>query len=402
MDIRVIKSDEQHQHFLEEVGRLAGQDPDPSSDEGARLELLAKLVEDYEKAKYPFAKPDPVDAIIYRMEQQDLRQKDIAALLGGKSRASEILSRKRSLTLPMIRALSDELGIPASILIQEPSNTAAAGVTEAEASYLNEDVDLIVKRGWTHDQQGAFSMLQRVMASHVGSPAFLKHTITFGCNQKTHLTNVWLWLARVRDMADEREAVHERFNRAELTDDLLHYVARLSWMDNGPVAAIKFLEDRGIAVVIEPHLPKTHLDGAATLSCAGTPVIGLTVREDRLDNFWFTLIHELVHAQRHLNKDGLRAIVDGDIEEVIENEGIEKEANDVAAEILIPRSSWKRSRAYLKPSRTAIVELATQLQINPAIVAGRVRRERKKYSFFSNLVGYRRVRAMFPGIKWGK
>jgi HTH-type transcriptional regulator/antitoxin HigA len=387
---------------LEEVGRLAGQDPDPSSDEGARLELLAKLVEDYEKAKYPFAKPDPVDAIIYRMEQQDLRQKDIAALLGGKSRASEILSRKRSLTLPMIRALSDELGIPASILIQEPSNTTAAGVTEAEASYLNEDVDLIVKRGWTQDQQGAFSMLQRVMASHVGSPAFLKHTITFGCNQKTHLTNVWLWLARVRDMADERKAVHERFNRAELTDDLLHYVARLSWMDDGPTAAIKFLEDRGIAVVIEPHLPKTHLDGAATLSCAGTPVIGLTVREDRLDNFWFTLIHELVHAQRHLNKDGLRAIVDGDIEEVIENEGIEKEANDVAAEILIPRSSWKRSRAYLKPSSTAIVDLARQLQINPAIVAGRVRRERKKYSFFSNLVGYRSVRTMFPAIKWGK
>jgi HTH-type transcriptional regulator/antitoxin HigA len=68
-----------------------------------------------------------VDAIIYRMEQQDLRQKDIAALLGGKSRASEILSRKRSLTLPMIRALS-ELGIPASILIQEPSNPTAAGM----------------------------------------------------------------------------------------------------------------------------------------------------------------------------------------------------------------------------------------------------------------------------------
>jgi HTH-type transcriptional regulator/antitoxin HigA len=88
-------------------------------------------------------------------------------------------------------------------------------------------------------------------------------------------------------------------------------------------------------------------------------------------------------------------------EKVIENEGIEKEANDVAAEILIPRSSWKRSRAYLKPSATAIIDLATQLQINPAIVAGRVRRERKKYSLFSNLVGYRAIRALFPGVKWG-
>lgn len=402
MDIRVIKSDEEHQRFLEEVGRLAGQDPDPSSEDGARLELLAKLVEDYERIKYPFAKPDPVDAIIYRMEQQDLRQKDIAALLGGKSRASEILSRKRSLTLPMIRALSDKLGIPASILIQEANSSDAAGVAEPVGNYSDVDAELIVKRGWTNDRQSAFSMLQRVMSSHVGSPAFLKHTITFGCNRQTHLTNVWLWLARVRDVADERKAVHARFDRADLTDDLLHYVARLSWMDDGPTAAIKFLEERGIVVVIEPHLPKTHLDGAATLSSTGTPVIGLTVREDRLDNFWFTLIHELVHAQRHLNKDGLRAIVDGDIEAVVENEGIEKEANDVAAEILIPRSHWKRSRAYVKPSATAIIDLATQLQINPAIVAGRVRRERKKYSFFSNLVGYRTVRAMFPGVKWGK
>jgi len=87
---------------------------------------------------------------------------------------------------------------------------------------------------------------------------------------------------------------------------------------------------------------------------------------------------------------------------VFENEGIEKEANDVAAEILIPRSSWKRSRAYLKPSSTAILDLATQLQINPAIVAGRVRRERKKYSFFSHLVGYRTVRALFPQVNWDK
>jgi HTH-type transcriptional regulator / antitoxin HigA len=386
MDIRIIKSDEQHQHFLQEVAKLAGQDPDPGSEEGARLELLAKLVEDYEKIKFPFAKPDPVDAIIYRMDQQDLRQKDIAALLGGKSRASEILSRKRSLTLPMIRALSDKLGIPVSILIQEAGTPDMVGVSESAAGYSDVDAELILKRGWTDDRHGAFSML---------------HTITFGCNRQTHLTNVWLWLARVRDVADARQAVHARFNRAALTDDLLHYVARLSWMEDGPLAAIKFLEERGIAVVIEPHLPRTHLDGAATLSCAGTPVIGLTVREDRLDNFWFTLIHELVHAQRHLDKDGLRAIVDGDIEKVIENEGIEKEANDVAAEILIPRSSWKRSRAYLKPSATALIELATQLQINPAIVAGRVRRERKKYSLFSNLVGYRAVRALFPGLKWG-
>jgi HTH-type transcriptional regulator/antitoxin HigA len=67
-----------------------------------------------------FRKPDPVDAILFRMEQQGLRQKDIAPLLGGKNRASEILSRKRLLTLPMIRALYEKLDIPPALLIREP------------------------------------------------------------------------------------------------------------------------------------------------------------------------------------------------------------------------------------------------------------------------------------------
>ena len=93
---RVIKTDEQHLEFLAEVERLAILDPDPDSPQGLRLELLAMLVENYEKVRYAFSKPDPVEALVFRMEQQGLRQKDIAPLLGGKNRASEVLSRKRA------------------------------------------------------------------------------------------------------------------------------------------------------------------------------------------------------------------------------------------------------------------------------------------------------------------
>jgi HTH-type transcriptional regulator/antitoxin HigA len=400
MDIGIIKTDDQYRHYLAEVERLAGHDPEPRSVEGSRLELLAKLVEDYEKGLFPFAKPDPIDAIVFRMEQQDLRQKDIAELLGGKNRASEVLSRKRPLTLPMIRALSERLAIPAGLLIQEIETPPVA--TRELFSTIDSEVpvDLIVSRGWSNSEAGAVSMWQRLIAGRPGSPAFLKHTMTFGRNRSTNLTNVWLWLARVRDVADSREAVHARFNRSELNDELLRYVARLSWMPDGPRSAMQFLEDRGIAVVIEPHLPATHLDGAAMLSQSGTPVIGLTLREDRLDNFWFTLLHELVHAQRHLDAEGYRAIADEKIERQEEEEGIEKEANDTAAEILIPRAYWKRSRAYLKPSTDSIQELARQLQIHPAIVAGRVRRERKNYSQFSSIVGHHLARAQFPGVRW--
>ena len=120
MDIRIIKTRQQFRRYLEEVDRLVALDPDPRTAEGARLELLAKLVEDYEKEHFTFGKPDPVEAILFRMEQQGLRQTDLAAIVGGKNRASEILSRKRPLTLAMIRALHEKLGIPSELLIQEP------------------------------------------------------------------------------------------------------------------------------------------------------------------------------------------------------------------------------------------------------------------------------------------
>ncbi len=121
MELRIIKTEEQFHRYLDEARRLAGRDPDPQTPQGARLELLAKLVEDYEKERFKFRKPDPVEAILFRMQEQGLRQKDIAAIVGGRNRASEVLSRKRPLTLAMIRALHEKLGIPSELLIRQPS-----------------------------------------------------------------------------------------------------------------------------------------------------------------------------------------------------------------------------------------------------------------------------------------
>ena len=121
MIIRIIKTKAQHKAALDEVTRLTLLDPAPESSDGLRLELLAKLVEDYESSRFMFAKPDPIDAILFRMEERGLLQKDIASALGGKNRASEVLARKRPLTLPMIRALHEKLGIPPGLLIREPA-----------------------------------------------------------------------------------------------------------------------------------------------------------------------------------------------------------------------------------------------------------------------------------------
>ena len=121
MELRIIKTDKQYRSYLNEVAKLAVRDPDLKSKDGGRLELLAKLIEDYEKERFQFDKPDPIEAIAFRMEQQGLRQKDIAELLGGKNRASEVLAKKRALTLSMIRAIYERLDIPPALLIQEPA-----------------------------------------------------------------------------------------------------------------------------------------------------------------------------------------------------------------------------------------------------------------------------------------
>ena len=89
MELRIIKSEEHHRRYLVEARRLAKADPAPESGDGARLELLAKLIDDYERERISFRKPDPIEAILFRMEEQGLRQADIAALAGGKNRASE-------------------------------------------------------------------------------------------------------------------------------------------------------------------------------------------------------------------------------------------------------------------------------------------------------------------------
>ncbi len=80
---------------------------------------------------------------------------------------------------------------------------------------------------------------------------------------------------------------------------------------------------------------------------------------------------------------------------------IEREANDRAAEILIPRAVWKRSAAFMNPTPETIRALAADLQISPAIVAGRIRYERQNYALFAKLVGYRQARLAFPEVRWG-
>ena len=116
MEIKPIKSDEDYRNALKRLETIF--DAPIDSVEGDEAEILSLLIENYENKHYPIEAPDPVEAIKIRMEEMNLKQKDLVGILGGKSAVSEILNKKKKLTLDMIRALEVKLHISASLLIK--------------------------------------------------------------------------------------------------------------------------------------------------------------------------------------------------------------------------------------------------------------------------------------------
>jgi len=117
MKLKPIKTEEDYDLALSRLDKIFH--AEPNTKEGDELEILALLIEDYEEKNYPIDPPHPIEAIKFRMEQMGLKQADLAIIIGHKSRASEILNKKRKLTLSMIRKISDKLNISTDVLVRE-------------------------------------------------------------------------------------------------------------------------------------------------------------------------------------------------------------------------------------------------------------------------------------------
>jgi HTH-type transcriptional regulator/antitoxin HigA len=124
MDIRPIRTKAAYRAALKEVERLW--DAEPGTPDGDRVDVLVTLIEAYEAAHYPIPAPDPIAAIEFMMEQKGLTRSDLEPAIGSRGRVSEVLNRKRPLTLPMVRELSALLQIPAEVLIQRYETRSAA------------------------------------------------------------------------------------------------------------------------------------------------------------------------------------------------------------------------------------------------------------------------------------
>lgn len=391
MDTRIIRTEDQYRAYLDEVERLMTSEK-LSTSQVDRLEVLTVLLEAYENNKYPVEPLDPIDAILFRMEEKGLKQADLIQYFGTSGRVSEVLKRKRPLTVQMIRALSVGLGLSAETLI---GLSETPSLEKNEIDWSKFPIKEMMSRGWLEHIVGkSNSATEALVKNYIAGAglqfgaASFKRSLSGAAKSPTTLYALYAWLARVIQRARHKKNRLGKFDKERLSTQFLRELAQLSWSERGPLLAIEYLQKNGIAVIIEPHLKGTQLDGAALKDMDGTPVIGLTLRYDRLDNFWFTLLHEVAHIWKHVESDA-EAFVD-DLG-VASEDRREAEANRLASEAFIPRLIWKRSDAYLAPSRESIEDLARDLKIHPAVIVGRLHRETGNFTTFHSMVGHNEV-----------
>ena len=399
--VKPIRTEEEYEAALARIDELM--DAATDNAEGEELDVLVDLVEHYESKHAPMGYPSPLAAIEFRMEQAGLSPRDLIPFIGSRARVSEVLSGKRSITMPMARALHEHLGIPADALLRAPG--AALWKPIEDIVWSRFPLKAMAKRGWIQEcpnlanraESLISDLITRAGGSEVAGAALYRKNDHLRANAKSdpYALKAWCWqvLATANDKLPERD-----YEPHTVTLEFLRQVAQLSWSEEGPRLAREFLSKQGIPLVVVAHLPKTYLDGTALRLGDGRPVIGLTLRYDRIDNFWFCLLHELAHVGRHMDNSEGDAFVDDLTMRRIEGGRVdqkEAQADEWADEALIPRSVWETSAVRHQPAPMAIMNLAKLLQVHPAIIAGRVRHEQQNYRLLPQFVGTGAVRRHF-------
>lgn len=386
MTMKLIKTETQHQEALARLGELFDLDPDPGTAESDEIDVLALLIETYEKEVFPIDLPSPVEAIKFRMDQQALAQKDLVPFIGSKSKVSEVLSGKRALSLNMIRKLHEGLGIPYEVLMQDHPSVEQRPDVDWCAFPLQE----MRKRGLfgslgerrvdvkEYAEELVVGFFAKVPNAFESAPTLLRSTAHSVNNTKEDDTYaLWAWKTEVMFKAAQLDCAE--YNEDALNTEFFRELARFSVDSDGPIKAVQRLSDVGVRVVVVPKYKGIYLDGAAFLLPNNHPVIALTLRYDRLDNFWFTLLHELAHVRLHLSETN-RWILD-DLDHLALDQ-VEQEANELAQNLLIPPEFWTGVIA----DEFDVNNVAKIANVHPAIVAGRLRHEQGDHSRFTNLI----------------
>ena len=390
--VKVIKTQRDYDASVVRLSALMDEEIALGSSKEAELELLALVIVSYERSKVEPVAPDPIEAILFRMDQMGLKKVDMVPYMGSLPKVSEVLARKRPLNLAMIRKLHQGLGIPADVLLA----TTDDAVDLSEGLPYDKDkfpIKEMFERSYFEGFRGTLREARENTEELIRS--FMRGILLLPAQQTRLRAPMHQSGSRLMDdyaLLTWQVAVIKKsrkinfksaYVKGSLTDERLKEVARLSRFEQGPRLAQEFLADMGIALVFENHFKKTYLDGAAMVD-GDRPVVALTLRHDRLDNFWFALLHELMHVKKHLGPD-CSFIADNLEDKIHQQSQEEREADEGAREILIPRAEWLASDLSSSPTMNAAIALADKLRIHPIIVAGRVRFESGNWRLLSSI-----------------
>ncbi len=361
---------------------------------------LSEVVEAYENAKdrgdhqllQKRAANDPGLTLIVARISKGMSQRDLAWRLGIKEQQVQRYEADRynNTSLKNCERIATLLGVSLRAEISDLKEIRGLDLVIDDVS--KESIRKILKHG---RENGWFSQdadkeeLRRFIAENkikFGSPTLLRT----GLNIKDHSEDIILhaWRARVTSRAQSViDVCKPHFAPLDLT--WLPALTRESVFADGPKRAQNMLRDHGIILIPERQIPGLAIDGAAFL-IDRIPIIGMTLRHDALDNFWFTLLHEVAHTILHY-RTGL-AIGFFDQADADSADAQEAEADAFASNILIPEERWRRSGARIARSSDVIEKFASEIGIHPAIVFGRIRKERRDYSIFSKKIGVNQVR----------
>ena len=381
----------------------------------SEYEILSKQLHEYETLKSGTVEVlkastlEDLPSILIRARiAKGFSQRQLAEAIGLKEQQIQRYEAKEyaSANLQRLSEISKALGLNISEIAEfraKPQPTSNEDINDLAWDQF--PIKEMYSRNWFEGFSGSLSdamdnsdeLVQEYITRFIDVPiqALARQRVRLGGTVNRYA--LLAWQCRIIDLAKKEEnKITNRYKEKAITDEWLNSLAHISTDKDGPKKAVDYLQDSGIRLVIEPHLPQTHLDGAAFLLADG-PVIGLTIRYDRIDNFWFVLFHELVHIMKHLRRGDVESIFD-DLE--LEAGDIEQEADKLAGELLVPGEKWETALARYLQSKSSIVDFAIELGIHPAIVAGKIRREPKNYTILTDMVGQGEVRKLFPSINF--
>jgi len=335
---------------------------------------------------------DLPDILIRARIARGMSQKELADFLGLKEQQIQRYEaeRYRSASLDRLIEIAEALNVRISER-GELLGDGHLGDVDPRA-WTAFPIAEMFKRGWFEDFSGSLADARKSAdelvpqffrnANARWTPAAL-HRKSVRAGGQVHEPAIAAWEARVLTVADRHPPACV-FHSAGASSEWIKVLVHLSAEPDGPKRVEDHLRSAGIVLVIEPHLPGTLLDGAALRSALNTAIVGMTLRHDRLDNFWFTLLHEVAHLVLHIDSK-FTAIFD-DTESPAGSK-IETEADQFAQDALLPSDIWHSCMSRFTRTEKAVLVDAKRLGISPAIIAGRIRREANDYTLLRNLAG---------------